>query len=657
MKWLLQYYPGDGFFQVAASALVQTAFVVLVGLVLSRFFLWRRAALRHAVWMCVLVCALASPFTALAWRLTGFSLVEIPVAGAEQPPPMDYEVAGTGTSAAESAESVPVAEELAEAPAAAAQSPQGQAEPAASGQTVRAILAALFGVWLAGVVFHTLRLIYGFGVHAALRRAVQPIEAGDFEDVLSQVRSTVGVKILPPIVTSSVINSPVSIGIFNPLVILPTYLPYSLEKEELRDVLVHEVAHVVQRDHVVGLIQRLAGILLWPHPLLRVLNRELATAREEVCDNFVLGATQAPSYARILLGLAEKTTIFHRTPASVGLAHPRWKLEDRVAGILDEGRTLRTRAGAAAFAGVIAAFVLAVAVSAACSVVTAGPLQQARSLEQLVEELQSDDAAAGEMAVRQLIAAGRPAAEAVEKLLASEDDDLKARAAKVMSALHYVTRPDRQTIEGKIRLCAGIRDAKSLDEQLEKSAAAVRKIPHHAYFLVEVLARRGESDSEEAAARLLRHTAGLMSRIRDVDTILLGKKGGGHTVVKVAADGQGKPVVLEAGLAQLLRAEMPPDGVLAFLACDGTVETALRVESLKALASRGAKQAVEVLVSLLGRSKGAMLVETAATLRELTGQGFGPVQNSTVKQIESALGRWNAWWNANGNKTEYRFGD
>src|SRR5205085_1358200 len=54
-----------------------------------------------------------------------------------------------------------------------------------------------------------------------------------------------------------------------------------------------------------AVLQRLAVILFWPHPLIHQLDRELARAREEVCDNFVLRRTAAPAYARTLLQVAE----------------------------------------------------------------------------------------------------------------------------------------------------------------------------------------------------------------------------------------------------------------------------------------------------------------------------------------------------------------
>jgi hypothetical protein len=311
---------------------------------------------------------------------------------------------------------------------------------------------------------------------------------------------------------------------------------------------------------------------------------------------------------------------------------------------------------------VIAAFVLAVVLSAACRVVTAAPLTpeavpQAERILQLVEELQSHEGAVRENAFRQLIAIGRPAAEAVEELLSSEDEDVRTLAARIISALHYAVGPDREKIEEQVRLCIEARASGSLDRQIKESAAAIKGIPNFAHYLVESLADRREGPRERAAARLLRSTVGLMSEIEEIDTIVLDRRDGERGSVKVATDAHGKPVVLETRLALLLRSEMSPDSVIAFIACDSTVETALRVRSLRTLSARGATHAVGVLISLLNMSKGAMLVETAATLRKLTGQDFGLVRNSTGQQIEKALDNWNAWWEENMDRAEYRSGD
>ena len=90
------------------------------------------------------------------------------------------------------------------------------------------------------------------------------------------------------------------------------------------------------------LVQNLVAALYWPHPLVRILNRELAKAREEVCDNFVLAGTEAPAYSRTLLSLAELVQQPDAMPGSVGFFTDRWKLEHRVAGLLDTRRDRTT---------------------------------------------------------------------------------------------------------------------------------------------------------------------------------------------------------------------------------------------------------------------------------------------------------------------------
>ena len=60
MKWLLDYYPGDGFAQVALYIFMQATVVVLLALILSRLLRSRGAALRYAIWLCALLCILLS---------------------------------------------------------------------------------------------------------------------------------------------------------------------------------------------------------------------------------------------------------------------------------------------------------------------------------------------------------------------------------------------------------------------------------------------------------------------------------------------------------------------------------------------------------------------------------------------------------------------
>ena len=70
-----------------------------------------------------------------------------------------------------------------------------------------------------------------------------------------------GVEKLPPIRTSPLAPGPAAVGVLHPIVLLPEGMTDALDDRPLRDVLIHECAHLLRRDPLVGLLQRLAGVL------------------------------------------------------------------------------------------------------------------------------------------------------------------------------------------------------------------------------------------------------------------------------------------------------------------------------------------------------------------------------------------------------------
>ena len=69
------------------------------------------------------------------------------------------------------------------------------------------------------------------------------------------------------------------------MVILPDRLLHNLDSRQLRDVLMYECAHLLQRDILLGVLQRIAQIIYWPHPIVHWLNRELSSVCEDKTHN------------------------------------------------------------------------------------------------------------------------------------------------------------------------------------------------------------------------------------------------------------------------------------------------------------------------------------------------------------------------------------
>ena len=223
--------------------------------------------------------------------------------------------------------------------------PKVQQPPDRAGSPAPYRVAAtlLLIVWGCG----SLRLLLGLSRSCSelrrLRLASSPLRDDSLSLLLDDVCRALEVRRPPLVVVSRTATMPFAAGFSRPAVVLPDRLIGVVNGEQMRDVLVHEVAHVLRGDHLIVLLQELARALYWPIVPLHALIRELGRAREELCDNHVLRGRDALSYGETLLHLAELSMKARPPRVSVGILHWKGELERRIAGLLDQRRSTMTR--------------------------------------------------------------------------------------------------------------------------------------------------------------------------------------------------------------------------------------------------------------------------------------------------------------------------
>ncbi len=204
--------------------------------------------------------------------------------------------------------------------------------------------------WAAGITILCWR-------HLARRRQIRclaaSLEYGPIDSQTgTQLRAALGLVELPPMAVSDLAPMPLVLGRRRPVVVLPRSLITAAAPRRLRDVLIHECAHIVRGDPWINAAQRVAGIVFWPHPGVHWLNRQIAVSREELCDNFVLRQGEPTDYAQTLLDLAEQCSAARFALSLLGIFSARGTLEQRISGILDPKRRREIRTGRTSLATV-----------------------------------------------------------------------------------------------------------------------------------------------------------------------------------------------------------------------------------------------------------------------------------------------------------------
>ena len=132
---------------------------------------------------------------------------------------------------------------------------------------------------------------------------------------------------------------PTAIGFYRPAIILPAWLLESTPAEELKYILLHELAHLRRRDDWTNLAQKILKALLFFLPSVWWIERRLSLDREMACDDAVLAQSGSPrGYAECLARVAERSFLRRQIALAQAVVGRVRQLTTRVATILDPDR-------------------------------------------------------------------------------------------------------------------------------------------------------------------------------------------------------------------------------------------------------------------------------------------------------------------------------
>ncbi|MGA9355612.1 MAG: M56 family metallopeptidase [Terriglobales bacterium] len=216
------------------------------------------------------------------------------------------------------------------------------------------------------IFYRAVRLYRGWlSLRAMLHKSSAPQIPPAMRTVVEQCHSLLGMKPVP-ILLSLEGKGPATLGIHNPVLVLPEWFFSQASEDELSSVLGHELAHIRRYDFLLNLVYELLILPISFHPAAALIKARIDQTRELACDEIAAECLSTRTqYARSLLSIAQSMAANQR-PATAGYALGLFDtntLEDRIMNVLAKANRLRrtwARASALGASGLLIATCLAV---------------------------------------------------------------------------------------------------------------------------------------------------------------------------------------------------------------------------------------------------------------------------------------------------------
>lgn len=178
--------------------------------------------------------------------------------------------------------------------------------------------------WCVGVVLMSLWNIGGWIAVQRLKIECTTPASAEVESQIARLARRLGIARAVRVLQCMAIDSPIVIGVFKPLILVPASVLTDLPPSQIEALFAHELAHVLRQDYLINLIQTLLETLLFFNPAAWWVSSRIRIEREHCCDDLALSITRdRAAYVKALAWVGGAATPMLTPAASGGELLPR----------------------------------------------------------------------------------------------------------------------------------------------------------------------------------------------------------------------------------------------------------------------------------------------------------------------------------------------
>ena len=196
-------------------------------------------------------------------------------------------------------------------------------------------MVGIVTVWAVAVLLLSFRMVMGLAWIWRATGLTQSRSNPLWQARLDRLAVCAGIKRPVVLRESDAMASPAVAGWWRPVVLLPAALMSGMPPDLLEALLAHEVAHIKRMDYMLNLAQSVVEILLFYHPAVWWISRQVRIEREQIADDLAASWTGDPHRLAVALSQLEQ---FQFANAQLCLSASGGDLVGRIRRLTVKGR-------------------------------------------------------------------------------------------------------------------------------------------------------------------------------------------------------------------------------------------------------------------------------------------------------------------------------
>jgi len=165
--------------------------------------------------------------------------------------------------------------------------------------------------WFAGVLLFLCRLNIGLLVARRMKTIATQTASAELQLLFQELKHRLGITRTIRLANSALVQVPTVIGWLRPVVLVPVGCLTGLSPIQIEAILAHELAHIQRHDYLVSVLQSFVEAVLFYHPAVWWVSKQVRTEREDCCDDLAVRTSgDSLAYAKALSTLEENRSSY-----------------------------------------------------------------------------------------------------------------------------------------------------------------------------------------------------------------------------------------------------------------------------------------------------------------------------------------------------------